>query len=143
MLIFWKSYLRGYESKQLGRKAETNFRVPRMLSLIIFPWRSSEIFGCIIPYFGFWTKNLAFFQKKCWFSSNTSGCFNKWARLVLLFWEKELVTQVRFMQNYLIYLWCAPQRHTNFKIHRKTQFRFFKMRVVILNQDPRRLFCPI
>ena len=107
---------------------------------IIYPWRSSEIFVWNIRYFGFVSWKLGildYFLRRLLLFSNNSGCFRKWAKPVLLLWEKDLVTKKRFMQNYLIYLWHAPKRHTNYKIWGKSQFGFLKIVKIKAKSDER------
>ena len=54
-------------------------------------------------------------------------CFGKSARPIVSFWEKELVTKVKFMGKVFIYFWCVPKRHAICGIHTKLQFGFPKM----------------
>ena len=93
-----------------------------------------------IPYFGLLSSKLGILDY-CWgkflLFSSVSWCFHKWAKPVLLLWEKDLVTKKRLMQNYLIYLWHAPKRHTNYKIWGKSQFGFLKIVEIKAKSDER------
>ena len=78
-----------------------------------------------------------YFSKKMLLFSKTFTCFNKQAKLMLLFWKEDSVTKRIFMKNYLIYLWYAPKRHRNHKNYRKSQFGFLKMVEIKAKSDER------